>query len=218
MTHGLQRRHGYRHVSAAIVRNSCRASRNESVASALVLIGAIGVQPITATTRRRIEEPVLQVVLTEKPVERPPRLCQPPPVAVHAVRVEARRHHRAGLDRLLIEVAGDAALIEPAGSDGAKLSRETIALRAASRASASRPRPCLADACDHRRRSAPARDGRCSRSRSPRTMASRVGSSAQRGRAADRRAPDVGLRPCCPLGRLSTRRCRGARRPRLADW
>ena len=70
---------------------------------ALVLIGPIDVQPVAATAGRRVEEPVLQVVLTEEPVERPPRLGQPPPVVADAVRVEARRHHRAGLDRLLVE-------------------------------------------------------------------------------------------------------------------
>ena len=159
---------------------------------ALVLVHAIGVQPVAAAAGGRVVERLLQVVLTEKPAEGAARVLGPAMVAGHPARVETGRDHRARLDRLLIERGlRPAASIEAVRADR----REVAVLGAtgsttATRASAGRPsssprrpsaRPETMSACDRRALQYVRRSSNHGQSRLTR--------SAGRGRAAARRAP-----------------------------
>ena len=78
--------------------------------------------PVATAASRGIEEPLLQVVLTEEPVERPPPVHRPAAVVTHAEGVETCRRRRARLDRLLVERRRRrTACIEPVGSNRGKL-------------------------------------------------------------------------------------------------
>ena len=189
--------------SSDLRRHTCRSSavdrpqllqgeqERERRFGALVLIRTIDVQPVAAAAGRRIEEPVLQVVLAEKPVERAPRLRQPP--RGRRCTRNASRHAdtiaQASTGCWSNDRRRRTALIEPVGSDGREL---FVGRRLQRDQPVERAQPGL----DHVR-SAHAITGDDERLRqprvavghaSPRTMASRAGWSAGTGRAADRRA------------------------------
>ena len=80
-----------------------REQERERRLRALVLVHPVGVQPVAAAAGQRVVERLLQLVLSEKPGERAPRVLGPAMISGRAERVHARRDRRAGLDRLLIE-------------------------------------------------------------------------------------------------------------------
>ncbi len=210
------------HVHRGGGRISSSASRNESVDSApWFSFRPLGVQPVAAAAGRRVVEPLLQLVLPEKPVERPPPVDRPSGVArSHGMRRGTPRPSRTLRRAADRTAAGQrAALIEAVRSDRRELlvrrrlqRHQPFERSQAGLGHVSRD-PCVARD-DERLRQARVAVG----ARNPRTTASPAGSSAETGRAAarpasTRRASIRGCRPGTPAG---TRRCRAARRPRRA--
>ena len=74
--------------------------------SALVLVGSIWMKPIRATARDDIDKCGLEVVFTEKPIERAHGARAPFCAVVRASCSEASRNCRCSFDRLLIERIG----------------------------------------------------------------------------------------------------------------
>ena len=60
-------------------------------------------QTISAAAGRRIVKCDLQIVVSQKPVERGPRFLAPAAFACSPIGLQARRDHGTGFDRLLIE-------------------------------------------------------------------------------------------------------------------
>ena len=120
---------------------------------ALVLIRPIDVQPVATAAGRWVVEPVLQMVLPEEPVERPPRVCWP----TGCRRSRGRRPDTQTPSRRPRPAAGRRPLatrrVRRTRSIRSRRTacRTTIARTRATRANASRPRSCPADASGHRR-------------------------------------------------------------------
>src|SRR4030081_2225588 len=71
----------------------------------LVLIGAVRVQAVAASTGAGIVERNLQVVISQKPIESGPRLFPPAAPSRCKIRLKTCRNYRAGLDGLLVETS-----------------------------------------------------------------------------------------------------------------
>ena len=69
----------------------------------LILIAAVGMEPITAAARVGMKQSWLEVMLAEEPIEGTRCRCDPPSVAVRAPRGKAGRNRCCRLDRLLVK-------------------------------------------------------------------------------------------------------------------
>src|SRR5256885_7394692 len=85
----------------------------------LVLISAVGVQAVAASTGAGIVERNLQVVISQKPIESGPRLFPPAALSRCKISLQTCRNYRTGLDGLLVETSLFGFLrVEAVRSDG----------------------------------------------------------------------------------------------------
>ena len=94
--------------SIVAVRLNCRISTrprryDSAELRALVLVGPIRVEPVRAAARVGIDQCCLQIVLAQKPIERPHRARPPLCAAIHLPRRKAGGNRCCCFHRLLIE-------------------------------------------------------------------------------------------------------------------
>ncbi len=77
----------------------------------LILVCPIRMKAISTATGAVVVQGSFQVVISQEPIERSPRLCAPPFIASRTIRLQACRDCRTCFQRLLIEAGFPASLL-----------------------------------------------------------------------------------------------------------